>query len=204
MVQVVTEFWRAAAPASVNSAGTIFSRAGALRLFVTAWLGLAVYHAGLSIQRRLWEWPVYRLDAGEVILPNISDSNRDVIRYLEAATKPDSRIYIVSDQKLFFLSYYLLPRRLYHPTHPDSEFVIPQAHNQRQLAAYRLQELSPAQIARVKPDYVLQYFESPPYFQDEDLEQDSSWIQFQRSRRGRDWRPPFFVALRRFQREGAQ
>ena len=205
LVQFVMEFWRAATASHCpQTSATFLSRAGVIRLLLVAWMGLAVYHAGVSIQRRLWDWPVYRLHAGSTILPNISDSNRDVIRYLEATTKPGSRIYVVSDQKLFFLSYYLLPRRLYHPTHPDSEFVIPQAHNQRQLAAYQLSDLSPEQISRVRPDYILQYFESAPYFADQNLEQDSNWMRFQRSRRGPDWQPRYFVNLRRYQARGTQ
>lgn len=199
LVKVLSEFWRSAAP-DVGGQGQRSClnviRIGAVRLFIVAWLGLAIFHEGFSIQRRLWDWPVYRLLAGPIVLPNISETNREVIRYLSANTPAGSRILIVSDQKLFFLSYYLLPRRLYHPTHPDSEFVIPQPYNQRQLAAYRLQDLSPDRIDRLKPDYILEYFEGSTYTQGEDLYQDSTWVEFEQHRHGAKWHPQFLVALR--------
>jgi len=171
-------------------------RTGLLRVFVFGWIGLALYHGGASIQRRLWDWPVFQAFSGHTILPNISNSNREVIRYLEAVTPPGSRIFVVSDQKLFFLSYYLLPRRLYHPTHPDSVYVIPKPYNQRQLAAYQLEDLDPPRIARLRPDYILEYFEGTPYLEGRNLSEDQTWVAFQRQRRGAGWHPQYLVALR--------
>ena len=200
LAKILTEFWHAAMPGHLspdNTSRRNVIQAFVSRLFIVAWLMLALYHLGFSIQRRLWDWPVYRWLAGHTVLPNISASNREVIRYLSAKTPAGSRILILSDQKLFFLSYYLLPRRLYHPTHPDSEFVIAQPYNQRQLAAYRLQDLSPDQIDRLKPDYVLEYFEGMPYTQGEDLYRDPEWIDFEQRRHGLNWRPQFLVALQR-------
>jgi hypothetical protein len=200
-IQMLTEFWRAAAVAGSNDQPPApmskSIRPMATRLFIVAWLVLATYHAGASVNRRLWEWPLYRLYSGHTILPNISDSNREVIRYLAAATPPDAKILVLSDQKLFFLSYYLLPRRLYHPTHPDSEFVIPLPHNQRQLAAYRLADLGPDQIQRLQPDYILEYFEGSNFIEETDLEQDPVWVNFQRQRHGAAYRPKSLVVLRR-------
>ncbi|MEI8379243.1 MAG: hypothetical protein WCJ09_03885 [Planctomycetota bacterium] len=190
---LVKQFWQVTAPP-----GAGFIVATTCRLMVLAWIGLAVVHGGLSLQRRLWEWPVYRLLPGRTILPNISDSNRDVIRYVSLMTPPGSRIFVVSDQKLYFLSYYLLPRRIYHVTHPDSEFVIAQADNQRQLAAYRVQYLSPDQIDRLKPDYLLHYFEGAQYVKGEDLLQDSNWIEYQQRKHGPTWRPQYLVSLQRY------
>jgi hypothetical protein len=202
LVEVLTSLWHAAA--DTNTVGESRSpmlkliRSTTTRLFIVGWLVLGVYHAGASVSRRLWEWPLYRLYSGHTILPNISDSNREVIRYLAAATPPDSKILVLSDQKLFFLSYYLLPRRLYHPTHPDSEFVIPLPHNQRQLAAYRLADLGPDQIQRLQPDYILEYFEGPSFIADSDLTQDPVWLNFQRQRHGAAYRPSILVVLRRY------
>ena len=84
-------------------------RTGVVRLLVASWLALGIYQLGCSVNRRLWDWPVYQLKAGQTILPNISDTNREVIRYVAGETPPNARILVLSDQKLFFLSYYLLP-----------------------------------------------------------------------------------------------
>lgn len=200
LVQATTEFWIASGNV-LSSGGSL--RTCASRLIVAGWLIMALWQAGASVQRRLWEWPVYRLSSGRAVLPNISSSNRDVIRFLEATTPPGSRILVLSDQKLFFLSYYLLPRRLYHPTHPDSEFVIAQAHNERQLAAYRLDDVPLDRIQRVKPDYVLEYFEGAEFLRGEDLEQDANWVRFQRGRHGPAWRPSYIVRLRPFTGHGS-
>ena len=126
-----------------------------------AWGGLAMIHFVGAIDKRTRDWPVYRLNSGAQVLPNISDSNRMVIRYLSQVTPEDARILVLSDQKLFFLSYYLLPRRLYHPMHPEAEFVIPQPDQQRPLAAYRVSDLDDEYLSRINPDYVLEYFEGP-------------------------------------------
>ena len=194
LTRALSGFWHACLP-SPGPKNTPAWKIVSLRAFVLCWMTLAVYHAGFSVVRRLWDWPVYRLYDGNTVLPNISDRNRDVIRYLAMATPAGSRIYVLSDQKLYFLSYYLLPRRLYHPMHPDSEFVIPQPYNQRPLAAYRLDEISPERIEQLKPDFILEYFESAPYFAERDLEEDSNWIAYQR-RRNPAWRPDYLVALR--------
>ena len=66
---------------------------------------LAVSHLFGGAWDRIKDWPYYRLDDGNEVLPNISESNREVIRYLRTATPEDSRIFVASDQKLFFLSY---------------------------------------------------------------------------------------------------
>lgn len=195
---IIAECWHSMTP--VDDA--IRWRAVASRLFLMAWLMLAVWHVGASVSRRLWDWPVYRLYDGKTVLPNISDHNRDVIRYLNEATPSNARILVLSDQKLYFLSYYLLPRRLYHPMHPDSEFVIPQPYNQRQLAAYRLAELSPERIEKLRPDYILEYFEGEPFTKDRNLEQDLDWVSYKR-RRNQSWRPQYLVALRKYSGEGA-
>jgi hypothetical protein len=198
---VLDAFWQGTAPSPTRSTAQASLgdrvRSAVLRVFIVGWLMLAVYHAGASIQRRLWDWPVYRLHAGQTVLPNISDTNRDVIRFLEASTPPGAKILVLSDQKLYFLSYYLLPRRLYHPVHPDSEFVIAQPYNQRQLAAYRLEDLSPEHLQRLQPDFVLEYFEGTAFTRGRDLEQDANWLKYQRSRRGPGWHPDYLVALRR-------
>jgi len=203
LAKTVIELWQATGPQTDPSqskvpSAVVAARSILIRGFLAAWALLAIYHAGFSIHRRLWDWPVYRLDAGQVVLPNISETNRELIRYLEAATPPGSRILVLSDQKLFFLSYYLLPRRLFHPTHPDSEFVIAQPYNERQLAAYRLSDLSADRIAELRPDYILEYFEGAAYIQGENLVRDTAWVDFQRRRRGPAWRPGYLVALRRY------
>lgn len=199
LTHAATEFWRVSALIIVPGSSL---RAYGSRLIVVAWLLMAVWQAGTSVQRRLWEWPVYRLLSGQAVLPNISSSNREVIRYVEAATPPGSRILVLSDQKLFFLSYYLLPRRLYHPTHPDSEFVIAQAHNERQLAAYRYDEVPVERIQRVNPDFILEYFEGADFLKGEDLNQDPNWIRFQRGRHGPGWRSLYLVRLRPYGTRG--
>ncbi len=206
-VKALVEFWQAAASRSTcgdsgGARGVDSIRSTVSRVFIVAWLVLAVYHAGCSIQRRLWDWPVYRLHAGQTVLPNISDSNRDVIRYLESATPAGSKILVLSDQKLYFLSYYLLPRRLYHPVHPDSEFVIAQAHNQRQLAAYRIEDLSPERIQQLRPDFIVEYFEGSQFTRGRDLERDANWLNHQRHRHGPSWHPEYLVSLRRFSAGG--
>lgn len=215
---VAKEFWTAAAPRAdrpvrmATESGNVSVRTSAERtegsgvwsriqtaiprLIVLGWFVLAVAHFWTSAQRRMWDWPVYRFKPGREILPNISDTNREVIRYLEAATPPGARILVLSDQKLFFLSYYLLPRRLYHPTHPDSEFVIAQPFNQRQLAAYRLHEIDPERVRNLRPDFILNYFEGEKYISGQDLKQDRNWLAFQARRFGPDWRPQILVDLR--------
>lgn len=166
-----------------------------LRLLIAGWLLLAASHLVEAVGQRLDDWPVYRLRSGEDVLPNISQSNREVIRYVQATTPPDAKILVLSDQKLFFLSYYLRPRRLFHPMHPDSEFVIPLAHGERPLPAYRLDDLSPDYLRQLDPDYILEYYESPAYADPERFDDDANWLSFQRARHGPAYRPDFLVVL---------
>jgi hypothetical protein len=164
---------------------------------VMALLTLAAVHQIKAIGQRANDWPVYRLHDGGDVLPNISDANRAVIRYLQKATPEGSRIFVVSDQKLFFLSYYLLPRRLLYRVHPLAEHLIPQAHQGRQLAAYRLSEIPPALLKEQRPDYVLEYFEGLEYVEAERAEEDGAWLKFIRGLRGDgQYVPPYTVVLR--------
>jgi hypothetical protein len=165
-------------PASRSVAATF-----AFRSSLVAGTLLAAVQWADGVQTRLREWPVYRLRAGVDVLPNMSESNRDVIRYLQTVTPADARILVVSDQKLFFLSYYLSPRRILHKMHPASEHVVPQPNQQRQLPAYRLDELTASDIERLHPDYVLEYFEGPGFVEPDRLLQDRQWIAFLRERR---------------------
>jgi hypothetical protein len=168
-----------------------------LRLALLAWFAMACLQWVAALDRRLTDWPYYRFRSGSQVLPNISDANRDVIRYLREATPSKSRILIVSDQKLFFLSYYLLPRRLYHKIHPDSEFVIPLANQQRRLAAYHYGELDPSWIDKGQFDYILEYFEHPDSFTKDQVTNDTAWLNFVRkAHRDPTYLPSFFVRLR--------
>ena len=169
-----------------------------VRVVLAAWCGLAVVHFADSLRHCVRDWPYYRFRSGDRVLPNISDSNVDVIRYVQQATPTDARILVVSDQKLFFLSYYLLPRRLYHKMHPDSEHVIPKENLQRRLATYRLKDLDAAFLQRIAPDYILEYFEHPDEFDRSELQDDPAWIAFQRRMHGNPSHvPKFLVRLRR-------
>lgn len=173
-----------------------------LRLILAAWLLLAGVQFAGSVDRRLAEWPVYRWNDGATVLPNMSDSNRDVIRYVSTATPEDARILVVSDQALFFVSYYLLPRRVFSKTHPDADRVIPQPGQERQLAAYRLEDLSAADIERIDPDYVLEYFEGSAYVESDRILEDPQWIRFLRQRYGDPgYAPAYQVVLTRRDRE---
>ena len=167
----------------------------AFRTAVAAWLLLAAVHWGAGARRVVHEWPIYRFRTGGQVLPNMSESNRDVIRYLTAATPEDARILAASDQTLFFLSYYLWPREVYQRRHPDSEFTVPQPG--RQLAAYRLSDLSDADIAAIKPDFVLEYFEGPEFVEPDQFLADPQWIEFARRLHGdRAHVPAYNVRLR--------
>ncbi len=151
-----------------------------LRGMVFLWMTFAVVQFGLSANRRIAEWPYYKFRSGGVVLPNISESNRDVIRYLRERTPPNSRILVVSDQKLYFLSYYLRPRGIYHRVHPDSAFVIAQPHQERWMPAYRLNELDPEWICQLRPDFILEYFEHPDNIDGSKKLDDRHWVQFLR------------------------
>lgn len=167
----------------------------ALRVAVVAWLLLASVHWGAAARRVVREWPIYRFRSGGQVLPNMSESNRDVIRYLATATPEDARILAVSDQTLYFLSYYLWPREIYQRRHPDSEFTVPQPG--RQLAAYRLSDLTDEDIAAVNPDYVLEYFEGPESVEPDRLLADRQWIEFSRRLHGDSaYVPQFNLRLR--------
>ncbi len=173
-----------------------------VRGFVAVWAAIAVTQFGESVVQRMRDWYAYRLYAGETSLPNISETNRQVIRYVKSATPEDARILVLSDQKLSFLSYYLLPRRLYHPLHPDSEFVIPLAHGQRQLAAYTRDDLDPQYLAQLKPDYVLEYFEGETYVDSARVPEDSDWLRFLGHGQIPGERPQILVVLRPYPPEG--
>jgi hypothetical protein len=64
----------------------------AARALLLLWGLLAVQHAVGALFDRTREWPYYRLRSGAEVLPNISDSNRDVIRYLRQAVPENARI----------------------------------------------------------------------------------------------------------------
>jgi len=175
-----------------------------LRFLLISWFILGLVHFAKGVNRRIEDWPWYHFRAGSEMMPNISDSNRDVIRFVKQATAEDDRILVLSDQKLFFLSYYLLPRKLFHPLHPESEFVIPKEFQQRQLKAYRLSDLDPEYLEQIAPDYILEYFEGGDYLEKDRLEEDPRWIQFMQSQYGPDYEPTFNVRLRKFQQAESQ
>ena len=165
---------------------------------VISMLTLACVHQVHGINQRAKDWAYYELKNGDATLPNISDSNRAVIRYLRAATSADSRILVVSDQKLFFLSYYLLPRRIVHRMHPSAEHLIPRKNQERQLAAYRLSELPDELLTKQRPDFVLEYFEGPEYVQPERAMEDSGFLNFIRQQQqDPNYIPPYTVVLTR-------
>ncbi|MEX0725447.1 MAG: hypothetical protein WD065_04205 [Planctomycetaceae bacterium] len=167
---------------------------------LAATLLLAVFHLGGGVWDRIKDWPYYRLYSGDEMLPNISDANREVIRYLRSATPENSRIFVVSDQKLFFLSYYLYPRKILHRIHPDAEYLIPRAHQERQLAAYRLKELPADVLSDAHPDFVLEYFEGPEYVMPERNAEDLNWLHFVRQRQQNpNFVPPYTVVLRTYE-----
>lgn len=181
-----------------TSAGVAAGPTVLLRLSLAASCLVALVQGFTGITDRMRDWPVYRCRSGAEVLPNMSESNREVIRYLEYATPDDARILVVSDQKLFFLSYYLLPRRIFHRMHPASEFTVPQPYQQRQLAAYRLSDLSQDDIDRIDPDYVLEYFEGAEFLEGMDRMEDPEWLQFIRKwRDDPSYVPPYYVALHR-------
>ena len=197
----VSGFWRITeGTAAGASASPRLSLAVSIlkRVAILAALVLSVGHWGLAMRQRFRDWPYYRLNDGNQVLPNISDSNREVIRYLQRATPDNCRILVVSDQKLFFLSYYLRPRTLYHRMHPSAEHLIPRANQARQLAAYRLDEL-PADVWECQPDYVLEYFEGSEYVEPARTTEDQEWLAFLRAYSGDSSRVPrYVVRLRRW------
>lgn len=126
---------------------------------VVAWTLSASVHMYRAFSRALDDWPVYRLAPGPDILPNMSQGNRKVIRACRRTLPPDARVLVTTDQKPGFISYYLLPRRVYFKTHPGSEFVIPGP--SQPLPAYRLHDLDPTWVGAKNVDYVVEYFEAP-------------------------------------------
>lgn len=167
-------------------------------LAIIAMLSLACVHQVHGINQRAKDWAYYGLKDGDSTLPNISESNRAVIRYLRATTPEDSRIFVVSDQKLFFLSYYLLPRKIVHRMHPSAEHLIPRKNQERQLAAYRLSELPDGLLTKHRPDFVLEYFEGPEYVQPERATEDSGFLDFVRQQqKDPNYIPPYTVVLTR-------
>ncbi|WP_146370882.1 hypothetical protein [Symmachiella macrocystis] len=173
-----------------------------IRGFVAAWLIIAMTQFGESVVQRMRDWQSYGLHAGQTSLPNLSDTNYLLIRYLEEATPPDAKILVLSDQKLFFLSYYLLPRRLYHPMHPDSEFVIPLAQGERQLAAYTRVDLPAQYLEELQPDYVLEYFEGEAFVDPARVREDQGWLRFLGQGKVTTEQPRIQVILRPYPSEG--
>jgi hypothetical protein len=171
------------------------------RGFLMAWLVLFGVHAAQAIGLSIHDWPYFRFNSGEVVLPNISDSNRAVIHYLQEATPPDARILVASDQKLFFLSYYLRPRMLLHRMHPESEHVIPLKDQQRKLVAYRLDELTAGDLEQMPHDYTLEYFEHPDLVDQSQIMADAGWISFIRRREHNPSLVPSYVVRLRAVRE---
>ena len=168
------------------------------RVILLSWLLLFVGHAVYAFGQRAYDWPYFHFNSGQVVLPNISDSNRAVIRYLLSVTQPDSRILVASDQKLFFLSYYLRPRTLFHKMHPESEHVIPLADQQRKLNAYRLNELTAEDLRQIPHDYTLEYFEHPDLVNRDEVLDDRNWVTFYRTQqRDPSLVPSFLVRLRK-------
>ncbi len=166
-----------------------------LRGFAAAWVGLFAVHVVRGLGERGRDWAYFRFRSGAEVLPNISFENRDVIRYLQSRTPEHARLFAYSDQRLFFLSYYLRPRRLFLRIHPEAQFVIPQPGQQRPLPAYRRGELPSADEQRVRPDYVLEYFEGAAYLDPARLGEDRAWVEFWRRRQGERGLPPYLVVL---------
>lgn len=156
-------------------------RTAALRIALLVWSVTAVAHLAHAIDQRVTDSAYFGWRPGTSVLPNMSASNVEVIRYVEQATPPGSKILVLSDQKLFFLSYYLLPRKLYHRLHPDSEHVIAKEHQQRALACYRWEDLDPEWVAQLQPDYVLEYYEHPANVSPSRRADDRQWLRFVRA-----------------------
>ena len=192
-VLIMLNLKRGSAPQSLPRRAILMIRCFAIIAMVT----LACVHQVHGINQRANDWAYYELNDGDATLPNISESNRAVIRYLRASTPDDSRIFVVSDQKLFFLSYYLLPRHIVHRMHPSAEHLIPRKNQERQLAAYRLSELPDDVLAKQRPDFVLEYFEGSEYVQPERAMEDSGFLKFMRQlQKDPDYIPPYTVVLR--------
>ena len=173
-------------------------RTVACSALLLGWGCLSVGHLVHGFNERAGDWPYFRWNSGEAVLPNISDSNRAVIRYLLGATPPEAKILVASDQKLFFLSYYLRPRALFHKMHPESEHVIPLKDQERKLSAYRLDELNADDLRGIPYDYTLEYFEHPDFVNQSEVLDDRSWVAFYRATRQEPSAiPPYLVRLRK-------
>lgn len=172
-------------------------RTAAFRAVLACWIILFLAHAVIAFGQCRREWPYFRFNSGDTVLPNISDTNRAVIRYLQQSTAPTARILVASDQKLFFLSYYLRPRVLLHRMHPESEHVIPLKDQQRKLNAYQLSDLSEADLKQMPHDFTLEYFEHPDLVDRSQVLADTNWISFLRQReRDPSLVPNYVVKLR--------
>ncbi len=167
-----------------------------VRLFLLVWMALGGWHFTSGLIDRTEDWPYYRLRSGEEVLPNISFSNRAVIRYLQANTPPEARILVVTDQKPFFLAYYLYPRLILHVMHPESEFVIPLENQQRAMAAYTLDEIPEETLTELQPDYILEYFEGADFVEPERRSEDAGWVNFWQQTERSQGVPPYVVVLR--------
>lgn len=172
-------------------------RTNVARGFLIGWALLFTAHSVHGIGLRIHDWPYFRFKSGDVVLPNISVSNKAVIRYLQESTPPDARILVASDQKLFFLSYYLRPRTLLHKMHPGSEHVIPLKDQERKLEAYQLSDLSAEDLAGMPHNYTLEYFEHPSMVDSAHVTDDPAWIRFIRNwERNPSLIPNYIVRLR--------
>ena len=208
-VRDLIEGWRQTTTASVSVESSTSSTHAAntqsrsltalIRVCIVAWIGLAVLHAGACLWRRIEDWPVYRFRSGHTVLPNISQQNRDVIHYLQSVTPPDSRLFVISDQKLYFVSYYVLPRRVYHLTHPDGEFRIPAGYGARTIPTLLEADLPAGYLETLDPDYIVEYLESSKYMDPDRMYDDASWIAFQRARYGPGYQPTYQVSVRPYQ-----
>lgn len=197
VVQLATHSWQTLKQlTSLQQLGRTYL----FRVLLISWFILGLVHFAGGVSRRIEDWPWYHFRAGSEMMPNISDSNRDVIRFVKEATEDDARILVLSDQKLFFLSYYLLPRKLFHPLHPESEFVLPKEFQQRQLKAYRLSDLDTDYLEQISPDYILEYYEGKDYLENDRLLEDTRWLEFMRSQYGPDYQPSFNVRLKKYQK----
>lgn len=202
LAAAIASVWQMTAAESPGGWNLLIS--GIKRMAIIAVLGLAAVHWSMAVRQRFKDWPYYRLQSSDQMLPNISESNREVIRYLRATTPENARILVLSDQKLFFLSYHLRPRVLFHRMHPSAEHLIPRAHQARQLAAYRLSDL-PADVWDCHPDYVLEYFEGADYVEPQRAAEDPAWLRFYRERTGDPTGiPSSVVVLRPYLPTGAQ
>ncbi len=86
--------------------------------------------------------------------------------------------------------------------HPESEFVIPLAHGERRLAAYRLEDISAEYLEQIQPDYILEYFEDEANVDPARVTEDANWLRFLGGGQIVAQRPKIQVNLRPYRREG--